>query len=59
MQPPLISFQSNKNISNFLVKSSRYETNGQPGTKQMRSLSMQNLSFHLQRRENVGTREIH
>ena len=34
-QPPLISFKRDKNIGNFLVRSSK------------RSLTMQNLSFYL------------
>ena len=53
-QPPLISFKRDKNIGNFLVRSS-FQTNNQPGT----FLKVQNLSFHSQRQQNIGTQEIH
>ena len=57
-QPPLLSFQRDKNVGNFLVRGS-FQTNDQPGTFQMHSLTMQNFSFHSQRKENVGIQEIH
>ena len=43
-QPLLISFKRDKDIGNFLVKSS-FQTNDQIWNFQMRSLTMQNLFF--------------
>ena len=46
-QPPLISLKRDKNIGNFLVRS-------------LNALrTMQNLSFHSQRQQNIGTQAIH
>ena len=44
-QPSSISFKRDKNIGNFLVRSS-FQTNDQSGTFKCARRTMQNLSFH-------------
>ena len=49
-QPPLISFKRDKNIGNFFLVRSAFQTSDQPGTfKYARAPAMQNMSFHSQR----------
>ena len=49
-QPPLISFKRDKNVDNFLVRST-FKTIKKPGTFKCARSSLQNLSFHSKHQE--------
>ena len=58
-QPPLILFKRDKNVGNNFLIRSVFQTSDQPVTfKCARARSMQNMSFHPQRWENIGTQAI-
>ena len=58
-QPPQISFKREKNIGNLFFGQKFISNQWPTWNFQMRSLTMQNLSFHSKRRENIGIQEIH
>ena len=57
-QPPLISFKRDKNIGNYLVRSS-FQTNDQSGTFKYARSRCETCPFIYNIKENIGTQEIH